>query len=154
MSNKQFEISKIKNRLILTIDIQKEIDKNSFFKIIANKVSNFTGIDEISILKSINDREKLKNTAFNCGLAFPHIILNVHVQPKLIICKLKHNIKDWQCMDDTLVNTCLILLISKNASKKNSSIKIMASIYKKFADNDFLFQISQCSSAIEIKEKL
>ena len=154
MSNKQSKLFKIKDSLFLTIDIQDAVDKGTFFKKVAQKTSKMTGIDKKDILQSIKGREELKNTAFYCGLAFPHIILDYPIEPKLIVCKLKNSIKDWQCIDKTMVNTCLILLISRNMSKDNESIKRMTTVYKKFADERFVFEISKCNSAKEVKEKL
>lgn len=154
MSNKQSKLFRTKDSLFLTIDIQDAVDKGTFFKKIAQKISKMTGTDKKDILQSIKGREELKNTAFYCGLAFPHIILDYPIEPKLIVCKLKNSIKDWQCIDKTMVNTCLILLISKNMTKDNASIKRMTTIFKKFADDKFVSEISKCNSAKEVKEKL
>lgn len=154
MSDKQFDKFKITNDFFITMDFKERYDKSSFFDSVAQLTVERIGVSKQSILKSILEREKLKNTAFAYGLAFPHIILKEQVKPRIIICKLANGITDWRCFDNTTVNTCLFLVISKSATKKAAPIQRMEHIFRKFADDDFVQKISKCKNATEIEKML
>lgn len=154
MSDKQFSEFKNNNDFLVKMNIHQKIGKKDLFSLISQIVAFKKGMSQVEILKSMQTREKLKNTAFGHGIAFPHIILEQEVIPSLIICKLTPKIDEWKCPDNTAVNTCLVLVISRKSKSNDQRIKKMTKIFRKFADKKFVIRISQCQTAQEIEKYL
>lgn len=154
MSDKQFSEFKNNNDFFVKMNIHQKIGKKDLFSLISQIVAFKKGMSQVEILKSMQTREKLKNTAFGHGIAFPHIILEQEVIPTLIICKLTPKIDEWKCPDNTSVNTCLVLVISRKSKSNDQRIKRMTKIFRKFADKKFVIRISQCQTAQEIEKYL
>ena len=154
MSDKQFSEFKNNNDFFVKMNIHQKIGKKDLFSLISQIVAFKKGMSQVEILKSMQTREKLKNTAFGHGIAFPHIILEQEVIPSLIICKLTPKIDEWKCPDNTAVNTCLVLVISLKSKSNDQRIKRLTKIFRKFANKKFVIRISQCQTAQEIEKYL
>ena len=154
MSDKQFSEYKSNNDFFIKMNIHQKIGKKDLFSLISQTVAFQKGTSQVGILESMQTRENLKNTAFGYGIAFPHIILEQEVIPTLIICKLTRKIDEWKCPDNTAVNICLVLVISRKSKSNDQRIKRMTKIFRKFADKKFVIRISQCQTAQEIEKYL
>ena len=88
-------------------------DQKAAFQIIAGIVASKMDVSKITVLKSLSTREKIANTALVKGIAIPHIILESDFTPWLLILKSKTLIVDWDCLDDSKVNTLICLVVPK-----------------------------------------
>lgn len=129
-------------------------DQKAAFQIIADIVAPKMEVSKVTVLKSLLMREKAANTALVKGLAIPHIILESDFTPWLLILKSKTLIVDWDCLDDSKVNTLICLVVPKIIKKSNKSFKKIIQIIDKLADDNVIAEINKAESAAEIVQIL
>jgi len=57
------------------LDLEGPMGIEEFFRIVARKISEQTGVEEKKILQLLMEREQVSSTVIKTGLAIPHIIL-------------------------------------------------------------------------------
>lgn len=129
-------------------------DQKAAFQIIAGIVASKMDVSKITVLKSLSTREKIANTALVKGIAIPHIILESDFTPWLLILKSKTLIVDWDCLDDSKVNTLICLVVPKIIKKSNKSFKKIIQIIDKLANDSVIAKINKAESATEIVQIL
>ena len=129
-------------------------DQKTAFQIIADIVASKMDVSKITVLKSLSTREKIANTALVKGIAIPHIILESDFTPWLLILKSKTLIADWDCLDDSKVNTLICLVVPKIIKKSNKSFKKIIQIIDKLANDTVIAKINKAESATEIVQIL
>ena len=129
-------------------------DQKAAFQIIAGIVASKMDVSKITVLKSLSTREKIANTALVKGIAIPHIILESDFTPWLLILKSKTLIVDWDCLDESKVNTLICLVVPKIIKKSNKSFKKIIQIIEKLANDNVIAEINKAESATEIVQIL
>ena len=129
-------------------------DQKAAFQIIAGIVASKMDVSKVTVLKSLSTREKIANTALVKGIAIPHIILESDFTPWLLILKSKTLIADWDCLDDSKVNTLICLVVPKIIKKSNKSFKKIIQIIDKLANDNVIAEINKAESATEIVQIL
>ena len=129
-------------------------DQKAAFQIIADIVAPKMDVSKVTVLKSLLTREKAANTALVKGLAIPHIILESDFTPWLLILKSKTLIADWDCLDDSKVNTLICLVVPKIIKKSKKSFKKIIQIIDKLANDTVIAKINKAESATEIVQIL
>ena len=129
-------------------------DQKAAFQIIAGIVVSKMDVSKVTVLKSLSTREKIANTALVKGIAIPHIILESDFTPWLLILKSKILIADWDCLDDSKVNTLICLVVPKIIKKSNKSFKKIIQIIDKLANDNVIAEINKAESATEIVQIL
>ena len=129
-------------------------DQKAAFQIIAGIVASKMDVSKVTVLKSLSTREKIANTALVKGIAIPHIILESDFTPWLLILKSKTLIVDWDCLDDSKVNTLICLVVPKIIKKSNKSFKKIIQIIDKLANDNVIAEINKAESATEIVQIL
>ena len=129
-------------------------DQKAAFQIIAGIVASKMDVSKVTVLKSLSTREKIANTALVKGIAIPHIILESDFTPWLLILKSKTLIVDWDCLDDSKVNTLICLIVPRIIKKFNKSFKEIIQIINKLADENVISEINKAESATEIVQIL
>ena len=129
-------------------------DQKAAFQIIAGIVASKIDVSKVTVLKSLSTREKIANTALVKGIAIPHIILESDFTPWLLILKSKTLIVDWDCLDDSKVNTLICLVVPKIIKKSNKSFKKIIQIIDKLANDSVIAKINKAESATEIVQIL
>ena len=129
-------------------------DQKAAFQIIADIVAPKMEVSKVTVLKSLSTREKIANTALVKGIAIPHIILESDFTPWLLILKSKTLIVDWDCLDDSKVNTLICLVVPRIIKKSNKSFKKIIQIIDKLADDNVIAEINKAESAAEIVQIL
>lgn len=129
-------------------------DQKAAFQIIAGIVASKMDVSKVTVLKSLSTREKIANTALVKGIAIPHIILESDFTPWLLILKSKTLIVDWDCLDDSKVNTLICLVVPKIIKKSNKSFKKIIQIIDKLANDSVIAKINKAESAAEIVQIL
>ena len=129
-------------------------DQKTAFQIIAGIVASKMFVSKETVLKSLSTREKIANTALVKGIAIPHIILESDFTPWLLILKSKTLIADWDCLDDSKVNTLICLVVPKIIKKSNKSFKKIIQIIDKLANDSVIAKINKAESATEIVQIL
>ena len=124
------------------------------FQIIAGIVASKMDVSKVSVLKSLSTREKIANTALVKGIAIPHVILESDFTPWLLILKSKTLIADWDCLDDSKVNTLICLVVPRIIKKSNKSFKKIIQIIDKLANDNVIAEINKAESATEIVQIL
>ena len=129
-------------------------DQKAAFQIIAGIVASKMDVSKVTVLKSLSTREKIANTALVKGIAIPHIILESDFTPWLLILKSKTLIVDWDCLDESKVNTLICLVVPKIIKKSNKSFKKIIQIIEKLANDNVIAEINKAESATEIVQIL
>lgn len=129
-------------------------DQKAAFQIIAGIVASKMDVSKVTVLKSLSTREKIANTALVKGIAIPHIILEFDFTPWLLILKSKTLIVDWDCLDESKVNTLICLVVPKIIKKSNKSFKKIIQIIDKLANDNVIAEINKAESATEIVQIL
>lgn len=129
-------------------------DQKAAFQIIAGIVASKMDVSKVTVLKSLSTREKIANTALVKGIAIPHIILESDFTPWLLILKSKTLIVDWDCLDESKVNTLICLVVPKIIKKSNKSFKKIIQIIEKLANDNVIEEINKAESATEIVQIL
>ena len=129
-------------------------DQKAAFQIIAGIVASKMDVSKVTVLKSLSTREKIANTALVKGIAIPHIILESDFTPWLLILKSKTLIVDWDCLDESKVNTLICLVVPKIIKKSNKSFKKIIQIIDKLANDNVIAEINKAESATEIVQIL
>ena len=129
-------------------------DQKAAFQIIAGIVASKMDVSKVTVLKSLSTREKIANTALVKGIAIPHVILESDFTPWLLILKSKTLIADWDCLDDSKVNTLICLVVPKIIKKSNKSFKKIIQIIDKLANDNVIAEINKAESATEIVQIL
>lgn len=124
------------------------------FQIIAGIVASKMDVSKVSVLKSLSTREKIANTALVKGIAIPHVILESDFTPWLLILKSKTLIADWDCLDDSKVNTLICLIVPRIIKKSNKSFKKIIQIIDKLANDNVIAEINKAENATEIVQIL
>ena len=129
-------------------------DQKAAFQIIADIVASKMEVSKVTVLKSLLTREKIANTALVKGIAIPHIILELDFTPWLLIIKSQTLVTDWNCLDDSKVNTLICLIVPRIIKKSNKSFKKIIQIIDKLADDNVIAEINKAESATEIVQIL
>ena len=129
-------------------------DQKAAFQIVADIVASKMDVSKVTVLKSLSTREKIANTALVKGIAIPHIILESDFTPWLLILKSKTLIVDWDCLDESKVNTLICLVVPKIIKKSNKSFKKIIQIIDKLANDNVIAEINKAESAAEIVQIL
>ena len=129
-------------------------DQKAAFQIIADIVAPKMEVSKVTVLRSLSTREKTANTALIKGIAIPHVILESDFTPWLLILKSKALIADWDCLDDSKVNTLICLVVPKIIKKSNKSFKKIIQIIDKLANDNVIAEINKAESATEIVQIL
>ncbi len=129
-------------------------DQKAAFQIIADIVASKIDVSKVTVLRSLSTREKTANTALIKGIAIPHVILESDFTPWLLILKSKTLIADWDCLDDSKVNTLICLVVPKIIKKSNKSFKKIIQIIDKLANDNVIAEINKAESATEIVQIL
>ena len=129
-------------------------DQKAAFQIVADIVASKMFVSKATVLKSLSTREKIANTALVKGIAIPHIILESDFTPWLLILKSKTLIVDWDCLDESKVNTLICLVVPKIIKKSNKSFKKIIQIIDKLANDNVIAEINKAESATEIVQIL
>ncbi len=129
-------------------------DQKAAFQIVADIVASKMDVSKVTVLKSLSTREKIANTALVKGIAIPHVILESDFTPWLLILKSKTLIADWDCLDDSKVNTLICLVVPKIIKKSNKSFKKIIQIIDKLANDTVIAKINKAESATEIVQIL
>lgn len=143
----------MKEVLLKSCDIDVT-DQKAAFQIIAGIVASKMDVSKVTVLKSLSTREKIANTALVKGIAIPHIILESDFTPWLLILKSKTLIVDWDCLDESKVNTLICLVVPKIIKKSNKSFKKIIQIIEKLANDNVIAEINKAESATEIVQIL
>ena len=129
-------------------------DQKAAFQIIVDIVASKMDVSKVTVLRSLSTREKTANTALIKGIAIPHVILESDFTPWLLILKSKTLIADWDCLDDSKVNTLICLVVPKIIKKSNKSFKKIIQIIDKLANDNVIAEINKAESATEIVQIL
>ena len=129
-------------------------DQKAAFQIIADIVASKIDVSKVTVLRSLSTREKTANTALIKGIAIPHVILESDFTPWLLILKSKTLIADWDCLDDSKVNTLICLVVPRIIKKSNKSFKKIIQIIDKLANDNVIAEINKAENATEIVQIL
>lgn len=129
-------------------------DQKAAFQIIAGIVASKMDVSKVTVLKSLSTREKIANTALVKGIAIPHVILESDFTPWLLIIKSQTLVTDWNCLDDSKVNTLICLIVPRIIKKSNKSFKKIIQIIDKLANDNVIAEINKAESATEIVQIL
>lgn len=123
--------SVIKNASI--IDIDKEIDIDELFGIIAGKLSEKYNLKQDIIVKLLYEREKDSTTAISAGLAIPHIVIPGKNIFDIVVLRSKHGIKFAE--DLPLVN--IIFALAGSRDERTFHLQALMAIAQIVQNKDF-----------------
>lgn len=115
------------------IDIQKKINKEELFEIIAENVSKKIDIPSNSIYNLLTAREAESSTALTSFLAIPHIIIEGEKRFEMLIIRSKKGIELSEDYKD--IKAIFVLLGTKD--ERNFHLRVISAIAQIVRDPDF-----------------
>ncbi|TGJ75577.1 PTS sugar transporter subunit IIA [Caproiciproducens galactitolivorans] len=114
--------------------------KKSALKLLSEKCADYSGIEERTLFKAFEQREKIDSTGFGGGIAIPHAKLDKLEKPFIAIMRFKEPI-DWKSIDGQPVKLVIALVMPKN-DKNNTHLKVISSLSRKLANEEFIQEIT------------
>jgi len=127
----------------------KAATKEEALKRIALFVSEKLKADTNFVLNSLLVRENIRNTGLEKGIAAPHIILFNSVINRAYIAVITFctPITDWVCLDGSLVEKALCLIVPQELDSSTIGIKDLTTIFRFLADDEKILEISKTTSS-------
>lgn len=133
-------------------------NKEKIFSELSQYISFTTNIDKKIVFNSMLKREALGGTTLTNGIAIPHVLLDMRIDPFITVSSLKNKVSEWKDLDGEDIKVIFVLVVSKNQDAKNMKIKQIKVFFSLLADSEFLKKISGCqneeSILKNIKEKM
>ncbi len=126
------------------IFIEKPINKKTIFEFIVKKASIIHNIDKSSVLNNLFKRERLGSTAVGNGIAIPHAIDHLIIEPKAIVSILSKGI-GFDSLDNIPVDIVFLLLFP--VDKKSEYLQILASISRLLRNAELTNKLRGCKNA-------
>jgi len=121
----------IENSLVL--DIEKKMNKEEFFKLIANELCNKIGDSCENLVKSFMDREAESTTVLSQHLAIPHVILDGENKFDILLARCKEGINFGDDAEDIKI----IFVIIGSRDQRTFHLRALAAIAQIVQDLNF-----------------
>jgi len=125
--------------ILLDIEVPGRKKKNAL-KLLSEKCADYSGIEERTLFKAFEQREKIDSTGFGGGIAIPHAKLDKLEKPFIAIMRFKEPV-DWKSIDGQPVKLVIALVMPKG-DKDNTHLKVISSLSRKLADEEFIQQLT------------
>jgi PTS system nitrogen regulatory IIA component len=136
----------LERNLVFVIDESK--DKLSFLETLAARVgSQIPGIDVVSLLSKLEEREAEISTGIGNGVAIPHTTVEGLVEPTCIIAKIPGGV-DFESLDGSPVYISFLLLSPPQST--GIHLRLLARIARLVMNADFISSIIDAADAEEI----
>ncbi|MBE5059090.1 PTS sugar transporter subunit IIA [Lactobacillus crispatus] len=130
------------------------ITQMSAFKQMALLASKELSIEANKILNSLQEREKVANTALIEGIALPHIIIDKIDKPKIFVFLDKHNIEDWQDLNNESIRILICYILPARVTYTDTSVRVLRKFSVKLADDQFIDRISSCRTISDLRDTI
>lgn len=121
----------------------KGISKDKALNHIALFLSKELEADTECVYSSILQRENVSNTGLEKGIALPHAVLpNESISRAYVaIVTFSPPVSNWLCLDDTLVEKAICLVVPENTDNTTQGIKELTLMFQSLADDDVVNSI-------------
>ena len=113
--------------------------------------SRHTALDLDAVLQILNKREKLGCTAIGKGIALPHGRIDGLDEPRMAVARLKHEI-NYDAEDGMPIWLAVCLLVPSEETETH--LQLLAALAARFSISNFLEQLKNARSAMELSEIL
>ena len=117
----------------LVLDLKEEINKETFFKLVSNTMSDSLNISSLVLYDMLTKREQEVTTVLAPGLAIPHIIIDGEKKFSILLARCKRGI-DF-AKSKPLVYAAFVLVGSKD--ERNFHLRALSSIAQIVLDPRF-----------------
>ncbi len=138
------------NKFFLNKDICNVTTKNMALKEIALFLSEKLKADSGFVFDSIIKRELVNSTGLEKGIAVPHAFIPDLREAHMAILSFDNPICDWTCVDYSLVDKALCLVLPETYTKKTPNVKRLTQIFQLLSNEQVLtnLQLGQTSQDI------
>jgi len=116
------------------LDLEEEINLESFFRLISEKLASPLEISEKKLYQLLIEREEESTTAINPDIAIPHIIIEGEKHFDILLARCKNGVKFGE--DVTDVKAVFVLVGTRD--ERNFHLRALASIAQIISAKDFM----------------
>ena len=121
----------IENSIVL--DIEERMDKESFFHLVAENISDHNEFDSNYLFEKIHNREKESSTVISEHIAIPHVIIEGEKKFQVILVRAKKGI----IFTDEADNIQIIFVIIGSKDERTFHLKALAALAQIIQSKDF-----------------
>ena len=118
----------------LVLDIEKALDRESFFNLLADQLTSRLGLSREEIVSQFCNRERTSSTNIIPGIAIPHIIIPGKEKFEIVLARSKKGIK-WK-KDAPPVHAVFVLL--GTADERTYHLRALMAVAQLLQENSFL----------------
>jgi Trk K+ transport system NAD-binding subunit/mannitol/fructose-specific phosphotransferase system IIA component (Ntr-type) len=132
----------------IVIDISGRIQKEEFFRLVADKLSKELKKDSGELLKLLIDREKEQSTSIIPGLAIPHIIIEGDHKFCILLARCKEGI----IFSESLKPVYAVFVLVGTKDERNFHLQALSAIAEVVQDTHFEKRWMRAKSENSIRE--
>jgi PTS system nitrogen regulatory IIA component len=114
---------------------------------LSSKAAHCLGLDEGSVLRALEAREKLGTTGIGNGIAVPHAAIAGMTRPRGLMVRFGHPV-DFEAIDDVPTDLAFVLLFAENG--RSEYLNVLAAIARRLRTEGVLIAMRQAKSADEL----
>lgn len=116
-------------------------------QILSLKAAQCLGLDEASVLRALEGRERLGTTGIGNGIAVPHAAIPGMTRPRGLIVRFGHPV-DFEAIDDIPIDLVFVLLFGENG--RSEYLNVLAATARCLRGEGVLAAMRQAKSADEL----
>ncbi|MDE1993760.1 MAG: PTS sugar transporter subunit IIA, partial [Rhizobiaceae bacterium] len=109
-------------------------------QILSSKAAQCLGLDESTVLKALEAREKLGSTGIGNGIAVPHSAIPGITKPRGLLVRFGHPL-DFEAIDDVPTDLAFILLFGENS--RSEYLNVLSAIARRLRADGVLSAMRQ-----------
>ncbi len=131
----------------ITIDLDEQISKDDFFKLISDKLAPRIGQSKQEIYEEFVAREKISSTNITKGVAIPHIIIPGENRFQIALVRAKRGIQ-WE---EDRENVRAVFVLIGSLDKRDTHLKALMAVSQIVQNDKFFSNWESAENADELK---
>lgn len=116
-------------------------------QMLSSKAAGCFGIDEATVLRALEGREKLGTTGIGDGVAVPHAAIAGMTRPRGLMVRFAHAV-DFEAIDDVQTEWAFVLLFGE--AGRSDYLNVLAAIARRLRTEGVLTAMRQANTAAEL----
>ena len=116
-------------------------------QILSSKAAHCLNLDEGSVLRALEAREKLGTTGIGNGIAVPHAAIVGMTRSRGLMVRFGHPV-DFEAIDDVPTDLAFVLLFAENG--RSEYLNVLSAIARRLRTEGVLTAMRQAKSADEL----
>ncbi|MBM7045921.1 MULTISPECIES: PTS sugar transporter subunit IIA [Rhizobium] len=116
-------------------------------QMLSSKAASCFGLDEGTVLRALETRERLGTTGIGNGVAVPHAAIAGMTRPRGLLVRFSHPV-DFEAIDDIPTEWAFVLLFGEGA--RSDYLNVLSAIARRLRTEGVLTAMRQAKSADEL----